>query len=238
MQDNTERAQRSILLILVILFLEIIAGISGYLQLDLLERIKAGDLVTDREANLNDLREGIVALVYTITYIVSVVFFIQWFRRAYNNLHQVRTDLSYEEGWASGAWFVPFLNLVRPYQIMRELYQKTEATISEHLNVGRSAKPNMLVVNLWWALWILVNLISQASTRIALRGDDTASFILGTRIAILASVLGIPLCLVTVQVIRQYVQLETDLRRFFIAEEGHPRELDLDGDLDILDAYS
>ncbi len=49
-----------------------------------------------------------------------------WFRRAYFNLHQKVSYLSHSEGWAAGSWFVPIVNLYRPYQIMKEIYVETK----------------------------------------------------------------------------------------------------------------
>lgn len=31
-------------------------------------------------------------------------------------------NLSHDESWAAGSWFVPILNLFRPVSIMKEMY--------------------------------------------------------------------------------------------------------------------
>lgn len=62
-----------------------------------------------------------------ILLIVLCVTCIMWFRRAYHNPYKIGISyLSYSEGWAAGAWFVPFMNLVRPFTIMKEIWNKTQ----------------------------------------------------------------------------------------------------------------
>ena len=63
---------------------------------------------------------------------------------AYKNLstwHATR----FRSGWAIGGWFVPFLNLVRPYQIAKEL--------ASYSGPNETAPTNALP--LWWALVII-----------------------------------------------------------------------------------
>ncbi|MEC8831353.1 MAG: DUF4328 domain-containing protein, partial [Bacteroidota bacterium] len=119
-RPNKKRAQSAEYLIWILLGLGLISLYSSYLQYDLLLKIQEGFYVSDHEITSNDLREGIIGVVITILYVVSVITFIRWFRRAYYNLSS-RTDIRYDEGWAAGSWFVPILNLFRPYQIMKEI---------------------------------------------------------------------------------------------------------------------
>lgn len=71
------------------------------MQYNLIDRIAHGGEYTMEEADLNDLREMVIGILYVIAYIVSAVTFIQWFRRAYYNLHLLVPRLNREEGWAA-----------------------------------------------------------------------------------------------------------------------------------------
>jgi len=123
LRPNQERAKTAIILIYIVLGIELIDCVSDYFQLRLLQRFQSGITVSVSEATANDMRVTILALIYMVAYITSAVMFIRWFRRAYFNLHQVARVLTHSEGWAAGAWFVPIVNLFRPYQIMKELYE-------------------------------------------------------------------------------------------------------------------
>ncbi|QYO65100.1 DUF4328 domain-containing protein [Leptolyngbya sp. 7M] len=48
--------------------------------------------------------------------IATIVLFLVWLYRAHKNLFSLKpTHLDFSPGWAVGWWFIPFLNLVRPY---------------------------------------------------------------------------------------------------------------------------
>jgi hypothetical protein len=83
--------------------------------------------------------------------VVAAVGFLVWFHRAYKNLKLMgRNQLG--TGWAIGGWFVPFLNLVRPYQIMRELV--TSSAPARRVDVGP-------LVGVWWATLIIDSLVQR-----------------------------------------------------------------------------
>lgn len=102
LKPNEQRAKNAVTLIYIVLALEIMALISGYFQYDLLQTAANGGEVSTLWANSNDIREQTIAIVYLIAYVISGVTFIQWFRRAYYNLHLQVRYLSHDEGWASG----------------------------------------------------------------------------------------------------------------------------------------
>jgi len=125
LRPNEQRAKSAIVLIWIVLAFEIISFISSYIQYDLLQTAANGGQISMEYATANDTRERIVGITSMIVYIISAITFIQWFRRAYYNLHLRAELLSYTEGWAAGSWFVPIVNLIRPYRIMTELYEET-----------------------------------------------------------------------------------------------------------------
>jgi len=73
------------------------------------------------------LLDGTVSIFNLIVLIVTVIVFLICQHRAYNNLPPLgvpRPDFS--SGWVVGSWFVPFLNLFRPYQIMKYIRDKSD----------------------------------------------------------------------------------------------------------------
>ncbi len=93
---------------------------------------------------------------YIVLVIASYVTLIMWLRRAYYNLHQL-PDIrpEYSDGWAAGAWFVPFINFWRPYTIMREVWQDTQRAA-----LGRLVEPTTLL-GWWWAAFIIKLIIAR-----------------------------------------------------------------------------
>lgn len=207
LRPNQQRAKTAIILIWVVLGLEIVSLVSGYFQYDLLQSVANGEAISTEKANFNDTREQLIAILYTVTFIVSAVTFIQWFRRAYYNLHLKVKNLSHTEGWAAGAWFVPILSLFRPYQIMKELYHETKVLLtSKGLISEESLSTNTL--GFWWALWIINNLVGQFVFRFSARAETVDELIISTGASMFANIIGIPLALIAIKVIKDYSNVE------------------------------
>lgn len=110
-----------------------------------------------------------LSLSYIVLVVASYITLIMWVRRAYYNLHQ-RPDIhpEYSDGWAAGAWFVPFLNFVRPFTIMREVWQDTQRAAW-----GRTVEPATLV-GWWWTAFLTKMIIGRITSRIG--SSDTTGF--------------------------------------------------------------
>jgi len=205
LRPNSSRAKTAITLIWVVMALEIISFISGLFQYDLLLSLEDGLSFSESELASNDNREQAIAVLFFIASVISGITFIQWFRRAYYNLHQRVDNLSSSEGWAAGSWFVPIICLFRPFQIMKELYIETNFyLVSKGAALKRELSPSYL--GLWWTLWIISNIIAQIIFR---SSADTISQIIGMAfLGLVGNVVGVILAFVTVKVIKDYAEAE------------------------------
>jgi hypothetical protein len=123
-----------------------------------------------------------------------------WFSRAYYNLHQKVNYLSYSDGWAIGCWFVPILNLYRPYKMMKELFEETKKLLEKKVNVNFDFTANL--IEWWWGLSLLNNTIAVFSARFS---DDSP---LSASIHIISNVLGATASLYTIKVVKAYSNIE------------------------------
>lgn len=139
----------------------------------------------------------------------TIITFIRWFRRAYFNLHQLVDTLSYTEGWAAGAWFVPFLNLVRPYKIMAELYDEATSLLGEEEAEERSQ------VGWWWAFYLISNTVDNIETRVG------ASFEISTvaGIKVVSVLITAAAALLAIHMIKGYEKLELRLYDLDVEDE-------------------
>jgi hypothetical protein len=215
LKPNGQRAKNAIILIWIILVLDVLSLISGYFQYDLLSTVANGGFISPVQATLNDLREQIIAILYLLASIVSAIMFIQWFRRAYFNLHLHVDYLLHPEGWAAGSWFVPIVSFYRPYQIMKELYEES----IELLEKRGIHIPNisMNYISVWWAFWILSSIFGQIILRITLKSNTVDDYIFTTICSMIQNIVNIPLALLAIQVIKNYAKLEPHL--FELKEE-------------------
>ena len=232
MRYNADRARIAITLIWIILGLEIMMFISGFLQYNLLQNINAGIEISDEAANFNDLREGAIGILYLVVLIISAVTFIRWFRRAYFNLHTQVNYLEHDEGWAAGAWFVPILNLFRPYNIMRELYNETDELLKKKVE-GYTTMLRGTAVGWWWFFWIIAGFLGNASFRLAMHAESVEELINVTVINMASNIVGIPSALLAVKVIKDYSKMEDILYQLRDGDDALLTHIQGD---DILDA--
>ncbi len=220
LKPNAQRAKIAAILIAIVLFTDVLNLTSSLMQYELLGRIATGENFTQAEANANDLRETAVGILSVVMLLISAITFIMWFRRAYYNLHQKINYLKYEEGWAAGCWFVPFVNLVRPFQIMQELFNETIAYLKK-VNQEIPFNTNTALMGFWWTFWIIDNIIGQIIFRFARNAETIEQLTTLTIGYIIESSLSIICAFIIIKIIKDYSKLETLLFKV------HEEELEL-----------
>lgn len=150
--SERRRARVTLFLIYACLALDVVAIVSDLLQMHLLDRVAKGGKLSDSEASANDVRQGAIAILQTGAFLFSGVAWLSWLHRAYASLRLVGTGKSkFTPGWAVGYWFIPVINLLRPYQIVRDLWIR-----SDRLNADVSVEdaPSPSLVGSWWLVYI------------------------------------------------------------------------------------
>jgi hypothetical protein len=134
----------------------------------------------------NDLVEFLEGLT-TIATIIALCFFLPQANRNSRAL----SGLSLRFSPASTMWwyFVPFLNLVRPYQAVREIWQAS--TPGPH-NAAWFVLPSPPWLPLWWGTWLVFNVLTRLTEVLARRAGDAAEGMSSAEItALLARLTGI-----------------------------------------------
>ncbi|MBK9448721.1 MAG: DUF4328 domain-containing protein [Bacteroidetes bacterium] len=207
LRPNAQRAKIAIIMIWITLGTQIVSSISDFFQLMLLKAIDNGESYGIDSLNANDTRQQILGIVTFLMLIASAVTYIQWFRRAYYNLHLMDGNLRFSEGWASGAWFVPIISLFRPFQIMSELFQVSKAILSRNLPQWQ-AREHSTLLGIWWALWVINNVWGNISARVTLDASTIEKLIVSTQISMWNVVINIPLAILAVRIIQEYSGME------------------------------
>lgn len=101
-----------------------------------------------------------------LTAVTGIVSFLVWLRRAAANARALSPGVpfAYSLGWTIGWWFVPFLNLWRPLQVVHEIWQRSEGRPDSGAahDWGRNAPP---LLNAWWVAWISSNMLERVASR-------------------------------------------------------------------------
>lgn len=203
LRPNQSRAKNAVLFLKIILALEIVSLISSYLQYALLNNVN----ITEELAAANDSRQQIVGVLYLGVYIGAAATFIMWFRRAYHNLGQLEENLAYLQNDTGISWFIPILNLYKPYRIMKDLYTKTHSVLEENGSPSPSLS-SFSTVKFWWILWVLISILGSISFRMSSNSDSIDVLMIATVIDMIVNIISIPTAILAIQVIRNYEQTE------------------------------
>lgn len=118
--------------------------------------LQAPETITEGEGGLVDTVNLAVNGVGGLIFIATGVVFLVWLAKAYGSDRVDATELRHSAGWAVGSWFVPFLNLVRPFQIVgdlrRGLRSGTPTTRPE---------PQPWLVPAWWTAFLGSNVVDS-----------------------------------------------------------------------------
>jgi hypothetical protein len=191
----SSRARWTQVALVVVAIVDLIAIASGYAEYRLL-----GSDYTIEEADANDLRQGAIGVVQFLLLIAAAVYFIRWFKLAYENVEPLGGTRRYGKGWAIGAWFVPILNLWRPKQIANDIWRTSE-------RVEEASFSSLLT--LWWLLFLAANWVSNAALRLSFSGETPEELQAGTAAYLVADSLDFVAALLAIWVVRTITRRQT-----------------------------
>jgi hypothetical protein len=139
---------------------------SGLMELKLLNDLAAGKTLAPGVADSNDLRQRVIGGVRFVEIITTIVIFAMWIYRANYNARQLgAAGMEFTPGWSVGWYFIPFANLWKPYQAMREIWKASASP------ARWNDQPRGEILPWWWAFFLFSNILNQAAFRLALRAE-------------------------------------------------------------------
>lgn len=117
-----------------------------------------------------DHEVAIAAVVDLLALVVVGILFLCWLHRLVSELHRLRPGVQRSSpGWAVGAWFVPFINLVVPKQVVNDMWRASTPA------GPRESRPPTLL-SLWWAGWLIQGAV--AAVAVSMLHPDTPSAVM------------------------------------------------------------
>ena len=208
LRDNSARSKKAIK------FLSIMIGI-GVIG-SLLLFLKMADASSFIELSEKSSFERIWDVIVFVLWILNSVFVIQWFRRAYFNLHTLRPEgRRYSEGMAAGCWWIPIANWFIPYQIMSDLWEGSREVLPsaelEKLQFDQKYK----LVSLWWGLYVgssLAGIVLGVYVGVrAAQGNVDIDLTMFMIISVISSIINVIAGVLFIQIIKGYSELEAVL---------------------------
>lgn len=115
---------------------------------------------------------GIMALVQFLLLLATGVCFLVWTFRLSKNLRALGVSgLRNAPAWAVAYFFIPILNLYRPYQVFREIWQASDPGPAPRTGRAWQNGKSPALLGFWWASVLLMNAVASLSAQSA--GDSS-----------------------------------------------------------------
>jgi hypothetical protein len=149
---------------------------------------------------------SISQLLYIIVFFISLIIYFIWIRQAYRNLYSLQLKpTEYSSAWAIGAYFVPFLNLVRPYTMMKEIWfgsQPIEDGTSSHISEKHFGLSSSGFLKLWWAVVLIDQFVNIRSLRFGMKAESYQQILVSYWMDIISGVTGIVVLIILLYLIQ------------------------------------
>lgn len=211
MKSNYQRAKVTVILIWLFLAIEMVLAFLSYVQMVLLQQ----GINNNEEYPLSALKTngyilGTIGILSVAIYVATAVAFLLWFSRAYSNLYIKVKDLTFSKNAAVWVWFIPIVNLFRPYTIMKEMYKRTDNYIKENGLTANNLDLSTQKISIWWTLGIVNAIVVSIVFRLDIIGyeEDIDGLTTVTWLDIALTLMNIPLSVYTVKIIKKYAEAE------------------------------
>jgi hypothetical protein len=140
-----------------------------------MRRAVGGERLSEDTLQAIDAGTGLSAVGQVLMAAIGAIVFSLFILRASRNAHGFgRMPLENSPGWAVGGFFVPIVNLYRPYQAVREIW-RASAPPAQTGELTTAPLPALLPW--WWAAWIGHNVLGQAAYRVAREPKNAQDFL-------------------------------------------------------------
>ena len=155
------------------------------------------------EVGLLTLLAPLLQLVVLIaTYVVNGI----WIHRAAWNARALvgQRHMEFTPRWTVGWYFIPFANLVKPYQAMKDVW------IRSFGGATATSAPGTELLILWWWLWLLFNLASNIAGRMSWRATTLEQEVDALTVSIVSDALNIPLSLAFLAIVTRLYRMQAE----------------------------
>ncbi len=186
---------------------------STAMQNELLDRIAAGQVISDDEIDSSDNRQQLVGLLGLATFIAAAVSLLSWQFRVSSNLSSLgAANQRFSPRWAVGWWFVPIMNVFRPYQVMAEIWRASDPSVARDTVRWKASKAAALL-GWWWALWLIGTYIGRISGKLFASGDTAEDLILANQIGTVSILISIVVAVLAIFLVSRITDRQEEKRR-------------------------
>ncbi len=119
----------------------------------LLGRQAGGESIESLDKRAHGLTAVVLFTTQSVLLAGTVFFSLLWTYAARSNLRALGARrLDYRTPWSVAGWWIPGLNFVRPYQVLREIWKASDPAVSDRFEWKQAPTPRILI--LWWVAFV------------------------------------------------------------------------------------
>ncbi len=205
------RGTALLIMLSVTMLFDAISILSDLAQISMLRQAASGVQISEQAALANDARQGLIALAVLGTLVVTVVVWCVWIHRADKNLPAFGArNLRFTPGWAVGWYFVPFMNLVRPYQVMQEICQASDPNTPVHSGTEWMSAPTPPLVGFWWGAYLINGFLGNVVLRSSMGAKSPEELISSTWTGIVSQTVSIVATILAIMMVRKVNTMQAE----------------------------
>src|SRR5207253_903614 len=148
-----------------------------------------------------DARSRAIDALNLVAIACTAVLWLVWLYRAYTNLVFVGSKrVRFSPTWAVGYWFIPFVNVVRAYQVMKDLWLRSD---SRNDRDGYDDLPAPVLLRGWWGVFLAWALLEPVFTTVAHDARTAEQLRDATHLGIAVGGVGIVATVLAIRVVRE-----------------------------------
>ena len=199
-----------------IMVITVVAVVSDLVAVSFLLDAAEGQAVDSATAYEIDQRQSIIGYVQVGLNLLSAVLFLVWFYHSEKHLKTMGVSyLNYSPTWAVGGFFVPLLNLVRPYQVMAEVWAGSRYASTPEERRAWSETPFWSFVGAWWVLFWLMRVLGSWANSMLTSAYSIGELIDAMWVVTAADFIVIPAAAVTLALVRRITRLQEEAEAYW-----------------------
>jgi hypothetical protein len=166
-----------------------------------------------------------VALLQVVIFIATAVAFLLWLHRVYRNLPALgAAKPGTTPGWAVGYFFVPFVNLFKPFQVVSEIWRESTPAPETHEGFGGGSVQShtAALVGWWWAFWLIASISMLAGERALDKSVTIEGMLLASRLIIAAHALFVVAGALAILVVKRIDEMQEAKFRQTVSQRPPP----------------
>jgi len=157
---------------------------------DLLQRASSGVAIANGERANVEWVSTVLLSTQIVLFVVTAGLFLCWLYLSRANLRAFgMRRMQYPRGWTIGAFFVPALNLIRPYQVVSEIWKASDPEAEDAFGWKTAETPAL--VSIWWGAVVVYAVLEIIAVSMHLSsGSSVAKYQIAHTFATLADASG------------------------------------------------